>query len=119
MDKNLRNYWAILAFSGLLWVMAGAATGHQALPGTAAVYFEKAHRYHIIHTLAGMALCLAPLPGKVWTLRLWMTGIVLFCGSLYAMTFSPLPLRYVVPAGGVAFLGGWALMFAFALFAKK
>lgn len=100
--------WLLLwALSGLLWVALGAAIGHEPLPEVAAVYFEKAHRYHIIHTLAAIAVLALPVCGKSWAFLLWIAGVLLFSGSLYAMALLGLPLRYVVPVGGVAFLGGW------------
>ncbi|MDO5090434.1 MAG: DUF423 domain-containing protein [Cardiobacteriaceae bacterium] len=100
--------WLLLwALSGFLWVALGAATGHEPLPAVAAVYFEKAQRYHIIHTLAAMVLLALPVCGKRWILSLWLAGVLCFSGSLYAMVLTGLPLRYVVPVGGVAFLGGW------------
>ena len=98
---------AVLAFSGLLWVGIGAATGHTPLPAQAASFFEKAQRYHVVHTLAALALCALPLPGKGWVMLLWGAGMVLFCGSLYAMALGDWALRYVVPFGGVAFMLGW------------
>lgn len=107
MHTSSRCFWIVFAASGLLWVILGAATGHAPLPAQAAVYFEKAQRYHIVHTLAGMVVCLAPLPWKAWTLTLWLAGILLFSGSLYAMALMQWPLRYIVPIGGIAFLSGW------------
>ena len=112
MHDTNRIYWIMLALSGLLWVTLGAATGHEPLPAHAAVYFEKAHRYHIIHTLAGMAVCLAPLTWKSWIINLWISGIILFSGSLYLMALTGAPLRYIVPIGGMAFIAGWLALLA-------
>jgi uncharacterized membrane protein YgdD (TMEM256/DUF423 family) len=36
--------------------------------------------------------------------------VAFFSGSLYIMSFTPLRLGYVTPAGGVAFVLGWVLL---------
>jgi uncharacterized membrane protein YgdD (TMEM256/DUF423 family) len=41
---------------------------------------------------------------------LFMAGILLFSGSLYAMTFGPdewRKLGMITPLGGLAFIAGW------------
>ncbi len=39
-----------------------------------------------------------------------VAGIVLFCGSLYALSFSaPRALGVLTPAGGLAWVAGWLL----------
>jgi uncharacterized membrane protein YgdD (TMEM256/DUF423 family) len=46
---------------------------------------------------------------------LFVLGIVLFCGSLYALAIKGNPaLGAVTPFGGVALLGGWACLALFA-----
>jgi uncharacterized membrane protein YgdD (TMEM256/DUF423 family) len=43
-------------------------------------------------------------------------GIVLFSGSLYALTMTGVTsLGAITPLGGLAFLAGWALLIAVAL----
>lgn len=84
--------------------------------------FETGVRYHMYHALALLALGLAqarsgsaPAP---WNLAGWLflAGIVIFSGSLYAMTLTGARwLGAVTPLGGVAFLLGWAAA-AFAAF---
>ncbi len=54
-----------------------------------------------------------PLP---FNLLINAAGIVLFSGSLYALALgAPRPVAWVTPIGGVAFLGGWALLAVAAL----
>lgn len=75
-------------------------------------WWETAARYHLIHALAvGLA---AVLNGQVinqfgrWAAIFFTVGIVLFSGSLYAMTFTGTrALGAITPLGGAAFLAGW------------
>jgi uncharacterized membrane protein YgdD (TMEM256/DUF423 family) len=75
--------------------------------------YEVASRYHFIHAAALGWL------GVLWPRTLdrlqrvavasLLLGLVLFCGSLYALGVSGIRrLGIVTPAGGVAFLVGWA-----------
>jgi uncharacterized membrane protein YgdD (TMEM256/DUF423 family) len=42
-----------------------------------------------------------------------LAGVLLFCGSLYALSFGgPRLLGALTPLGGLAWIGGW-LMFAY------
>jgi uncharacterized membrane protein YgdD (TMEM256/DUF423 family) len=75
--------------------------------------FETAVRYQFYHTLAMVAV------GVLWTVRpelrtlgtigwLWTGGIVVFCGSLYALCFTGVTkLGAVAPIGGLLFVAGW------------
>jgi uncharacterized membrane protein YgdD (TMEM256/DUF423 family) len=50
---------------------------------------------------------------------LFITGIVLFCGSLYATTLAGLAaLGPVTPIGGIAFMGAWVALGVAALTEK-
>jgi uncharacterized membrane protein YgdD (TMEM256/DUF423 family) len=77
--------------------------------------FETAARYQMYHALALIAVGLiadrwpSPLLGLAgW---LFLAGIVLFSGSLYALTLTGVPgLGAITPLGGVAFLAGWTLL---------
>lgn len=75
--------------------------------------FETAVRYQFYHVLALLAI------GILWALRpelrtlgttgwLWLGGIVVFSGSLYALCFTGITkLGAVAPIGGLLLLGGW------------
>jgi uncharacterized membrane protein YgdD (TMEM256/DUF423 family) len=78
--------------------------------------WHTAVQYHAWHSLALFALGLLMLH---WPERLglgfaaWMfvAGIVLFSGSLYALALTGARgLGAVTPIGGVAFLVGWAVL---------
>ena len=75
--------------------------------------FETAVRYQFYHVLALLAI------GVLWALRpelhalgttgwLWVGGIVVFSGSLYALCFTGITkLGAVAPVGGLLLLAGW------------
>ena len=75
--------------------------------------FEKAVRYQMYHALA-LGLCAAlgfrGRPTRAAAIS-FVTGIVLFSGSLYALVFTGTKtFGAVTPFGGVAFLVGWTLL---------
>ena len=75
--------------------------------------FETAVRYQFFHVLALVAV------GVLWTVRpelrtlgttgwLWLGGIIVFSGSLYALCFTGITkLGAVAPVGGLLLLAGW------------
>jgi uncharacterized membrane protein YgdD (TMEM256/DUF423 family) len=79
--------------------------------------YDTAVRYQFYHALGllGIGLALrtldvAPLRAAAW---LVIAGIVLFSGSLYALTFgAPRLTGAVTPIGGLALVAGW-LTFAY------
>jgi uncharacterized membrane protein YgdD (TMEM256/DUF423 family) len=114
-----------LALAGLLLALATAcgAFGAHALkthlaPDRLQVY-ETAVRYHFMNALGllaiGLALRTADSSALRWAAALVVAGIVLFSGSLYALTFgAPRALGAVTPVGGIALIAGW-LVFAVAV----
>jgi len=74
--------------------------------------FETAARYHLIHALAIVAVAWAAerFPGVCTTAAGWLfvTGIVLFSGSLYALVLTGVRgLGAITPLGALAFIAGW------------
>ena len=121
----MNNRW-ILAAAGLLIALATllGAFGAHALqtrlsPDRLDIY-ETAVRYHFFHALGLLAIGLAArtidAPALRWSALLVVTGIVLFSGSIYALSFSaPRFIGIVTPIGGVALIAGW-IVFAVAMF---
>lgn len=78
--------------------------------------FETGARYHMYHALALIAVAWAAQRWPTSSLPmiagwLFVAGIVLFSGSLYAMALTGQRwLGAVTPFGGVAFIVAWALL---------
>jgi uncharacterized membrane protein YgdD (TMEM256/DUF423 family) len=110
-------WWKVAGIVGALGVALGAFGAHGLQKViTDAHLLEVWHtgsRYHLIHALALVAV--AVHPGKPAAAgRLFLAGIVLFSGSLYAMTLTGARwLGAITPLGGLAFIAGW-LVLAFA-----
>lgn len=108
----------MLAVAGLLLALAtvlGAFGAHalkaQLAPDRLQVY-ETAVRYHFFHALGllgiGLTLRFVDVGPVRWAAMLVLLGVVLFSGSLYALTFgAPRPLGIVTPFGGLALIAGW------------
>ena len=121
MATRARVGWRLAAVAAGLGAVAVAlgAFGAHGLEG--AVTPERLEtwrtgaQYHLAHALAGVAAgVLAALRGSAaahWAGRLFLAGIALFSGSLYALVLLDLPvLGAVTPLGGVAFIAGWAAL---------
>ena len=116
--------WSIVAGAGfaLLAVAIGAFAAHglkSVLSPYALGLVETAARYQMYHALAMLlagVLAMSPLTVPRW-LRVsalaFGIGIVVFCGSLYALALSGVGLwGAVTPIGGIAFIVGWAALIA-------
>ncbi len=116
-----RVFFGVGAVLGAVGVAAGAFGAHalrtRLAPEMLAV-FETGVRYHLMHALALLAVgwAAARWPGPAVTAAGWLfvAGILLFSGSLYALALTGVrTLGLVTPAGGVAFILGWiALVWA-------
>ncbi|MGA7541171.1 MAG: DUF423 domain-containing protein [Steroidobacteraceae bacterium] len=81
--------------------------------------YDTAVRYQFYHSLGLLGIGLALRTRDVAPLKaaalLIIAGIVLFSGSLYALTFgAPRLLGVVTPIGGLALIVGW-LAFAYGI----
>jgi len=115
---NSSKLLALGSFFGGSAVAAGAFGAHflkDSLDISMLAVFETAARYHMYHALG---LCIVAWAVDRWPEKrfesagwLFMVGILLFCGSLYAMSLSGTRwLGAVTPLGGMAFLTGWILL---------
>lgn len=120
MHRMLGQVFAGLAFLG---VALGALGAHglkslvRELPDAAdrLAWWETGARYHLVHALAlGLVAVLAArttsrLPQVA--AGLFIAGVVLFSGSLYAMGLTGArSLGAITPIGGLAQLSGWLVL---------
>ncbi len=110
MKPPARSHLIAAGLLGFTGVALGAFGAHAlkatlAVNGTTAIW-QTAVLYHLIHAVA-----LGALPGWLWVGRSWITGVVLFSGSLYWLALGgPKILGPITPLGGAALLLGWALL---------
>lgn len=117
-------FLAASAASGFLAVALGAFGAHalktRLSPELLSVY-ETAVQYHFYHALALFGVALLMANGWQHSLLkasgvLFLAGLVLFSGSLYALALSGVKvLGAITPLGGLCFLAAWACLFAAAL----
>lgn len=119
----MRIWLFLAALCGALAVLLGAFGAHalsDRLPPHARAIFDTGARYQMAHALAmglaGLAMQ-GPARNRARAAAIaFLTGIVLFSGSLYLMALTgmtaPAPLT---PLGGLAFLAGWGLLAGAAL----
>ena len=84
--------------------------------------FETAVRYQMYHTFAiiGAAFLVEEFPAAVYAGRLFGLGILLFSGSLYAISLSGITwFGMITPFGGLCFLAGWIVLLFSAFKIKK
>jgi uncharacterized membrane protein YgdD (TMEM256/DUF423 family) len=115
-----RILFAMSGVLGALGVLFGAFGAHglrahlDALPDGALRrgWWETGAHYHLIHALAiAVAGYLASRTGSAAATISGFSfalGVLLFCGSLYAMTITGVrSLGAVTPIGGLLFIAGW------------
>jgi uncharacterized membrane protein YgdD (TMEM256/DUF423 family) len=105
---------------GFVAVAAGAFGAHalkDRLPADLLAIFETGARYQLAHAVALLFAALLAARGGTAGGRarvagwLFVAGIVVFSGSLYALAWSGVRAwGAVTPIGGVAFLAGWAVL---------
>jgi uncharacterized membrane protein YgdD (TMEM256/DUF423 family) len=111
----------LASISAMLAVAFGAFGAHglkSRLDDYALGVFQTAVQYHFYHSLALLAVGVialnqpqtAMLKSSGW---LFLIGIVVFSGSLYALSITGVRwLGAITPLGGLAFIAGWACLAA-------
>jgi uncharacterized membrane protein YgdD (TMEM256/DUF423 family) len=114
------NSGRTLAIAGLLLALAtvcgafGAHALRSHLQPERLQVWDTAVRYQFFQSLGliGIGLTLRSLDSGALraAAALIVVGVVLFCGSLYALSLgAPGALGVVTPLGGLAWIGGWLL----------
>lgn len=124
----IRFFLVLAAILGGLSVAGGAFAAHalkEKLTDRAIEIFETGARYQMYHALALLAVALllthldAPDSTLVAAGVAFIVGVVIFSGSLYALSLTGIKwLGAITPLGGVAFMIGWGCL-AVAAFSFK
>lgn len=116
----LQIFLTIAAIFGGFSVAAGAFGAHalrQKVSERMLEIFDTGARYQMYHALALLlvAVLISRFETPPITLLvsgwLFIIGVVIFSGSLYAITFSGIKsLGAIAPLGGIALMAGWATL---------
>ncbi|WP_224484974.1 DUF423 domain-containing protein [Robertkochia aurantiaca] len=127
MERSLLIAGGIL---GMLSVIIGAFGAHAlkaALDTEALKSFETGVKYQMYHALFLMLVAQVQLltPGaKQWIFYLVIIGVLLFSGSIYLLTTTPVTginikkFGFITPIGGTMLIVAWGV-FLFQLFTGK
>lgn len=121
MDRTFLLIGSVLGFLGVAFGAFGAHAFRSRLSPDMLAVFETGVRYQMYHAFA--VLIVAAGIGRIGDARLlviagwcFFAGVVLFSGSLYALTLTGIgTLGAITPIGGLLFLLGWGCLAAFAL----
>lgn len=111
----MKKIWIFIAFSGALSVIMGAMSAHMlkdVLEAKDIARIQTAATYQMYHTLliAMLAVYYRYNQHKAVQQSVWVfvSGIVLFSGSLYLYTFTKThALVFITPIGGMLLILGW------------
>ncbi len=125
--SSSRKWVCTGAFLGFLSVVAGASGTHWLetfLDEKYADTFQTAVGFHMVHSVALVASALVVeryKPGIIHFASLWLllAGVIIFCGSLYALAFTHIwVFGLTAPVGGICLVLGW-LALAFGSMSSK
>ncbi|HEY5590046.1 MAG TPA: DUF423 domain-containing protein [Paludibacter sp.] len=114
----MKSILTIAAISGMLAVVLGAFGAH-VLKGIISPEMLETYKtgiqYHFYHTFAllvvGILMHFNSSKALKWSAWLFMIGILLFSGSLYALAISGIKiLGIITPFGGVIWIAAWILL---------
>lgn len=116
----IRRLLLLGSAAAMLGVLLGAFGAHglrHSVSHELLAVYDTGVRYHLIHALGVLLIATLSLHIESRVLLAaaisHLAGIVLFSGSLYALAVTGVRwLGAITPLGGVAFVLGWALLFA-------
>ena len=110
----MRLWLSLAALGGLACVAFGAFAAHGIADPQARDWLRTGATYGAIHCLAVFAAALVRQMGGAgarFAAPLFLVGVVLFAGSLWAMALgAPRWLGAVTPIGGLLFMTGWLVL---------
>jgi uncharacterized membrane protein YgdD (TMEM256/DUF423 family) len=109
-----RTWMTLAAAGGFLAVAVGAFAAHGVADPKAQEWLRIGSTYGFMHTMATFACATFMNIGARrarFAPAFFLSGVVLFSGSLYAMALGgPRWFGAITPLGGVLFLIGWAIL---------
>lgn len=123
----MNRYLLITSIVGGVTIILGAFGAHalqEILDVNQLKSFETGVRYQMYHVLA---LFFVNTYGgfteknKIWISNLFILGIIMFSGSIFAITFGieAKYLWFITPIGGLLFILGWFLMAILLMIKRK
>ena len=114
----MARFWIIIAgLNGFVAVALGAFGTHALQDQMSAADFENfelGSLYHLVHSLAMLAagiLARQGMPLATLAAAFFLSGIVLFSGTLYALGTTNIEgLGMIAPFGGASYMLGWILI---------
>ena len=114
MAWNRRLWMTLAVLSGFLSVAMGAFAAHGLTDPAAKEWMHTGASYQFMHAMATLTCATFMQVGArraQFAPAFFLTGTVVFSGSLYAMALGgPRILGAVTPIGGVLFLIGWGVL---------
>ena len=118
MNITAKLFLSLGAISGALGVIIGAFGAHglkSKLSAEMLTVYQTGVQYQFYHTFALLAVGLLAmkfqsglLTSSGWS---FLVGMILFSGSLYALSISGIKtLGAITPIGGLFFIVGWVLL---------
>ena len=118
MSRQGRIWFTTGCLAGLAAVMLGAFGAHALrgrLDAPSLALWQTAVSWHMPHAIALLGLGLAEQHATRtallgWAARLMIAGLLVFCGSLYALALTGERwLGMLTPLGGTAWIAAWLL----------
>lgn len=115
----MARIFVMLGSINMLLAVALGAFGAHGLKGKITdeylTIYQTGVHYHMIHALGLIlvGILMTKISGKMVNASGWLLfiGIVIFSGSLYALSLSGIKIiGAITPIGGVSFLVGWLLL---------
>jgi uncharacterized membrane protein YgdD (TMEM256/DUF423 family) len=120
-----KTYLSVASLLGAIAVALGAFGAHglkKLVPAETVSTFQTGVQYQMYHTLAllAVAILFERFPNKLvrWAGAGFITGIILFSGSLYLLTALKAAdkvgmegIGIITPVGGIFFILGWLFLF--------
>lgn len=109
--RQMVGVGAVLAFLGVAAGAFGAHALRDQIPPDRLAIYQTGAQYQLVHALALLGIAASPLRDSRRTGWLFLIGVFVFSGSLYALAITGIPwLGAITPLGGLSFLAGWALL---------